>query len=100
MYNADVFEYELNSPMTLYGSIPFMQAHRKGSTVGVFWLNAAETWVDIVKSASTINPLALGVTGKTTTRTHWFSESGVLDVFVFLGPTPRDVTKAYGELTG
>ncbi|KAI5298140.1 hypothetical protein KEM55_003768, partial [Ascosphaera atra] len=32
MFNSDVFEYELNSPMTLYGAIPFMQAHRKDST--------------------------------------------------------------------
>lgn len=43
MYNSDVFEYEMDSPMTLYGSIPFMHAHRKDSAVGVFWLNAAET---------------------------------------------------------
>lgn len=100
MHNSDVFEYELNSPMTLYGSIPFMQAHRKDSTVGVFWLNAAETWVDIVKSKTSTNPLALGVSGKTNTKTHWFSESGQLDAFVFLGPTPYDVTKSYGELTG
>lgn len=100
MHNSDVFEYELNSPMTLYGSIPFMQAHRKDSTVGVFWLNAAETWVDIVKSKPSVNPLALGVSPKTTTQTHWFSESGQLDVFVFLGPTPEDLSRIYGELTG
>ncbi|PGG96710.1 hypothetical protein AJ79_09480 [Helicocarpus griseus UAMH5409] len=100
MYNSDVFEYELNSPMTLYGSIPFMQAHRKGSTVGVFWLNAAETWVDIVKTKASTNPLALGVSGKTSTQTHWFSEAGQLDVFVFLGPTPQDLSRTYGELTG
>jgi alpha 1,3-glucosidase len=99
MYNSDVFEYELDSPMTLYGSIPFMQAHRKGSTVGVFWLNAAETWVDITKSKESGNPLSLGAS-KTTTHTHWISESGILDVFVFLGPTPKDLTTAYGELTG
>jgi alpha 1,3-glucosidase len=42
----------MDSPMTLYGAIPFMQAHRKGSTVGVFWLNAAETWIDITKRYS------------------------------------------------
>jgi alpha 1,3-glucosidase len=100
LFNADVFEYELDSPMTLYGSIPFMQAHRKGSTVGVFWLNGAETWVDIVKSTARTNPLALGVKGEITTQTHWVSESGLLDVFVFLGPTPADVIKSYGELTG
>ncbi|RHZ48927.1 glucan 1,3-alpha-glucosidase ROT2 [Aspergillus thermomutatus] len=100
MYNSDVFEYELNSPMTLYGAIPFMQAHRKDSTVGVFWLNAAETWVDIVKSKSSPNPLSLGVGSKTDTQTHWFSESGRIDLFVFLGPTPQEISKTYGELTG
>ncbi|RKU44917.1 hypothetical protein DL546_003194 [Coniochaeta pulveracea] len=100
LYNADVFEYILDSPMTLYGSIPFLQAHRKDSTVGVFWLNAAETWVDITKAKGSKNPLTLGIGAKTNTQTHWISESGLLDVFVFLGPTPKDVTTAYAELTG
>jgi alpha 1,3-glucosidase len=86
--------------MTLYGSIPFMHAHRKDSTVGVFWLNGGETWVDIVKSYGKTNPLALGVKGEPTTKTHWISESGVIDVFVFLGPTTQDVLQSYGELTG
>ncbi|KAJ5786039.1 uncharacterized protein N7503_011251 [Penicillium pulvis] len=100
MYNSDVFEYELNSPMTLYGAIPFMQAHRKNSTVGVFWLNAAETWVDIVKKTASSNPLSLGASSKTNTHTHWFSESGRIDLFVFLGPSPGEISKTYGELTG
>ena len=100
LYNADVFEYEMNSPMTLYGSIPFMQAQKKDSTVGVFWLNAAETWVDITKHSASANPLSLGIGAQTTTDTHWFSESGLLDVFVFLGPTPSDVVGAYSDLTG
>jgi len=100
LYNSDVFEYEMDSPMTLYGAIPFMQAQKKDSTVGVFWLNAAETWIDITKASSIVNPLSLGVLGKTTTQTHWISESGLLDVFVFLGPTPQDVIGAYADLTG
>jgi alpha 1,3-glucosidase len=100
MYNADVFEYILDSPMTLYGSIPFMQAHSKDSSIGVFWLNAAETWVDITKGKGSKNPLALGTKAKTSTHTHWISESGLLDVFVLLGPTPKDLTARYGELTG
>jgi mannosyl-oligosaccharide alpha-1,3-glucosidase len=93
LYNTDVFEYETDSPMTLYGSIPFMQAQRKGSSVGVFWLNGAETWVDIfkVKESALQQP---------NVQTHWMSESGILDVFVLLGPSPADVSKAYGELTG
>lgn len=100
LYNSDVFEYEMDSPMTLYGAIPFMQAHRKDSTVGVFWLNSAETWIDIVKRKISSNPLSLGIGGKTDTETHWFSESGLLDVFIFLGPTAKDVISQYSELTG
>lgn len=90
----------MDSPMTLYGAIPFMQAHRKNSTVGVFWLNAAETWVDIVKRKHSSNPLSLGIGAKTDTETHWFSESGLLDAFILLGPTPKDVISQYSELTG
>ncbi|KAK5164650.1 glucosidase II [Saxophila tyrrhenica] len=100
LYNSDVFEYEMDSPMTLYGAIPFMQAQKKDSAVGVFWLNAAETWIDITKSTSSANPLSLGIGGTTSTDTHWISESGLLDLFIFLGPTPQDVIGAYGELTG
>jgi alpha 1,3-glucosidase len=99
LYNSDVFEYEMDSPMTLYGAIPFMQAHRKDSTVGIFWLNAAETWVDIVKAKPSSNPLSLKSESRDT-KTHWFSESGVLDMFIFLGPTPKDVISSYTELTG
>ena len=77
-----------------------MQAHRKDSTVGVFWLNAAETWIDIVKRKVSSNPLSFGIGGKTDTETHWFSEGGLLDVFVFLGPTPKEVISQYSELTG
>ncbi|KAI1746079.1 glycoside hydrolase family 31 protein [Xylaria scruposa] len=100
LYNSDVFEYVLDSPMTLYGAIPLMQAQKKDSTVAVFWLNAAETWIDITKAKESRNPLALGKGAKTNTQTHWISEAGVMDLFVFLGPTPQDVTRAYGELTG
>ena len=86
--------------MTLYGAIPFMQAHRKDSTVGVFWMNAAETWVDIVKKKITSNPLSLGIGGSVDTETHWFSESGLVDIYVFLGPEPKDVLEQYSALTG
>lgn len=81
--------------MTLYGAIPFMQAHKKGSTVGVFWLNPAETWIDIVKHTES------GWTGSTqSTKTHWMLETGLVDIFVFLGPTTAKVMKDYGALTG
>jgi alpha-glucosidase (family GH31 glycosyl hydrolase) len=37
--------------MALYGSIPFMMSHKKGHSAGVFWLNAAEMWVDVEKAS-------------------------------------------------
>lgn len=90
----------MDSPMTLYGSIPLMHAHKPNSTVAVFWLNAAETWVDIVKSRHAANPLSLGIGASVDTQTHWFSESGLIDIFVMLGPSAEDISKSYAELTG
>ena len=100
MFNSDVFEYDLDSPMTLYGSIPFMQAHQKGYSTGIFWLNGAETWVDVTKSKSTANSLTMGLGGHVDTQTHWMSESGLLDVFVMMASEPADLSRLYGELTG
>ncbi|KAI0218344.1 glucosidase II [Massospora cicadina] len=71
LYNLDVFEYEVDTPMALYGSIPFMVGHRSGGSVGVFWLNSAEMWIDVEKTSSA-------------SRSHWIAESGLLDLFVFL----------------
>lgn len=97
LYNADVFEYITDSPMTLYGSIPFMQAAKNGSTVGVFWLNSAETWVDVTKSKK--NPASLS-NEKQSTHTHWMSETGILDVFFLPGPNAGYVYEQYSDLTG
>lgn len=33
-------------------------------------------------------------------KTRWMSESGILDITVFLGPKPVDVFRQYGKLTG
>lgn len=43
----DVYKYELYTPMALYGAVPVLLAHNTQRTTGIFWLNAAETWVDI-----------------------------------------------------
>lgn len=58
LYNLDVFQYELYNPMALYGSVPVMLAHSTQQTMGIFWLNAAETWVDI--SSNTAGKVVTG----------------------------------------
>jgi alpha 1,3-glucosidase len=47
LYNLDVFEYELDNPMALYGSIPFLVSHTASQSAGAFLLNSAEMWVDV-----------------------------------------------------
>jgi len=102
LYNLDVFEYELDTPASLYGSIPFMYAHKRtsegSSDAAILWLNAAETWIDISKTHSR-NPLSF-TAKQPSTQTHWISESGILEVLIFLGPDSATIFKQYGELTG
>ena len=78
LYNIDAFEYELDDPLALYGATPIIISHSATRTIGALWLNPSETWIDVTDLTS-----AKGV--------HWMSESGVLDLFVYTGPTPKDV---------
>lgn len=106
LYNLDVFEYELDNPMALYGSVPVMISHTPHQSAAVFWHNAAETWVDIKKLpdsnvvSSITGFFSGGDSDPPQVSTHWFSESGIIDLFIMLGPRPMDVFRQYGALTG
>ena len=135
LFNLDVFGYELESPMALYGSVPYMLAHSARRTAGLFWLNPSETWIDVEHSAggaggvlaslwgsltgaqtsdsaaASATPLPAGaesdaaraaaeLSAAPNVHTHWFSEAGIIDVFVLLGPQPRDLFRQYAALTG
>ena len=52
LYNVDIFEYEPNSRLPMYGSIPLVVAAKPDVSIGIFWLNSADTYVDIHKSKS------------------------------------------------
>ena len=95
MYNLDVFEYEVNSPMALYGHIPLLLSHTAESTVGVFWLNPSEMWVEVEKRES------FGILKSSSQmESHWFAESGVLDLFFLPASSPAEVFAQYASLTG
>lgn len=100
LYNLDVFEYELDVPMALYGAIPYMISHKPGYTVGILWLNAAETWVDISKPTEASYLSKFLGTVQNQIDTHWISESGIIDVYVLLGPSPKQLFAQYSGLTG
>ena len=89
LYNLDVFEYELDETMALYGNVPLVVSHSVATgTTGVFWFNPTETFVDVMSDSDN---------GKTT---HWMSESGIIDTFLLPGPTPADMYRQYAILTG
>ncbi|KAI9594653.1 neutral alpha-glucosidase AB [Syncephalis fuscata] len=102
LYNLDVFQHLSDSPMALYGSVPLMLGHRNsGNTAAAFWLNSAETWIDIVKEPLSTDDIdGQFEQSDKSTRTHWVSESGVLDVLLLPGPNPSDIYAQYGRLTG
>ncbi|ETL47142.1 hypothetical protein F441_03217 [Phytophthora nicotianae CJ01A1] len=89
LYNLDVFEYELDNPMALYGAIPVLVAPNKENTVGMFWNNPSETFVDIWTNEEANSK-----------SSHWLSESGVFDLFLLAGPSSADLFSQYTLLTG
>ena len=87
LYNLDVFEYLEDSPFGLYGSIPYLTAVSEEFSVGAFWLNAAEMYIDVGKTEGGV-------------ESQWLAESGSFDLFLLLGPTPVDLAMQFASLTG
>ena len=124
LFNLDVFEYLLDHPMGVYGSVPFLQAHGDAGSYGMLWLNPSETWVDLgcaadgatsgaTSGAASETPgsgtggsseggAAAGAEAGSTSGvcSHWYSASGLVDALVFTGPRPHDVTRQHAALTG
>ncbi|XP_060790248.1 neutral alpha-glucosidase C isoform X1 [Neoarius graeffei] len=104
LYNLDVFAYEINSRLGLYGSVPLLLAHKPDKTLGVFWLNASETLVDLQYGSSCQE----GEDGPPVKKSrknpqidvNWVSEIGQIDCFILLGPSPAQVFSQYAQLTG
>lgn len=99
LFNVDIFEYDVQSKLPMYGSIPFMVAVNSKSAAGVFWINSADTYVDIKKNTHKSDDRSI-VHSINTVDTHWMSENGIIDVVLMVKPTARDINKAYGALTG
>jgi alpha 1,3-glucosidase len=89
LYNLDVFEFDLDSQMALYGGIPSLFGlTATGAATGALWLNPSETFVDIETDEHG---------GK---KSVWISESGVVDLLFMPGPTLDDIFRQQSKLTG
>ncbi|XP_074145469.1 neutral alpha-glucosidase C isoform X1 [Sminthopsis crassicaudata] len=106
LYNLDVYGYKLHDKLGIYGSIPYLLAHKLDRTIGIFWLNASEMLVEINIQPTiehTLSPKGSVLAKqkvKARADVRWMSESGIIDVFILMGPTPAAVFKQYSILTG
>ena len=55
LYNLDVFEYELDEAMALYGELPLIVSVDATQTTGVFRLNPSDTFVDVSKTDNALD---------------------------------------------
>ncbi|KAM4667279.1 neutral alpha-glucosidase C isoform 5-T5 [Amazona ochrocephala] len=106
LYNLDIFGHKIRDKIGIYGSVPLLLAHKPNRTTGIFWLNSSETLVDISTKAVAEHGLS-GSAAETAkqravplTDVRWMSESGIIDVFLLMGPTAFDIFKQFAQLTG
>ena len=105
LFNADVFEYETDETMALYGAVPLVLAHdsARGTTAGVLWLNPTETWVDVQHHHRNNKAAAEGQQQQeqqNEEEVRWTSEDGLVDVWLFAGPEAEDVFRQSTAVTG
>jgi alpha 1,3-glucosidase len=87
LFNVDVNGYVVNSPMAMYGCIPYLLARDSSRASSLFWNNPSETWVDTSEERHGV-------------LSRFVSEGGFIDFHLFLGPTAADALQSYTRLTG
>lgn len=87
LFNIDRSSYGYHETQALYGSVPVLYGHSADTATGFFWLNSAQTFVDIEKGSSGV-------------KAFFMSESGALEFFVLTGPTLKNAVKQYASVTG
>jgi alpha-glucosidase len=85
MWNTDVYAPHNPETEALYQSIPFFMSLKNGRAHGLFFDNTFKSYFDMR-------------TDKDFYR--YEAEGGILDFYVFNGPTPKEVLKQYTDLTG
>lgn len=100
LFNSDAFEYEADTPIHLYSSIPFCHAHSDKISAAIFWMNPSDTFVSL-QTFENENSKEREI--------KFVSEGGYLDFVLFYGNNDsnqlenvgfKDIMKQYSELTG
>ena len=94
-FNSDVFEHEVGSKMAIYGAIPLLTGIHKrtpdtaAAVSALLWLNPSETFVALTQQVDCKH-----------VESTWVSETGIMDIFIFVGPDPQSVISQYHYITG
>lgn len=94
LFNLDVFEYQANDTyLGLYGSVPYLASYSPShqGCVGLYWLNAAETWVDIYTSKKPHREQRGAI---------WSSETNVLEFAIMLASSPKELIQKFTSVSG
>lgn len=100
LYNVDIFEYEVDSRLPMYGSIPLLFGVKKDVALGIFWINSADSFIDILRKGKNKESTSSSSFDSTTSSVHWMSENGVLDFIIIMESKAADVNRVYGKITG
>ncbi|GJQ88219.1 hypothetical protein Trydic_g13211 [Trypoxylus dichotomus] len=88
MFNVDNPAYPTYTGESLYGAISVLYGVSSSSvSSGIFWMNGAQTFIDITNEGDGVDSL-------------FISETGALELFLFAGPTLKDCVRQYTALTG
>ena len=105
LYNIDLFEYGKDQYYGLYGTWPFVMAHKENLVSGFIWNNPSETYVRVktiteVQEANEedhFDVVSEKIIGK---ETLFLSESGIIDLAIFADPNIYYFYYKYHKLIG
>ncbi|CAG9840096.1 unnamed protein product [Diabrotica balteata] len=87
--NSDHWGYDANSPVLDF-MIPVANFLAiKNKTSGIFLHNAAEQWIDTSSGSDDKDP-----------SVYFIVERAAFDLFILLGPTPKEIVRQFTGLTG
>lgn len=86
--------------MGLYGSIPYISSFSSNHSgnIGIYWLNSAETWVDIYTASNYAAAENYGTDNRR--GIIWSSETNLIEFVLIIASDPKDLLGKWATVTG
>jgi len=78
-----------DSPAPEYGNIPYITGHSQQNDASLLWVNAADTWVDILPTKDGQSMFS-----------NFVSESGQIELFIFSSDSPKKQLFSLAKISG